>query len=424
MLKMIIPISFKHFLKQSSGYVLCNLLEKLVPFILLPIIVRKISVEEYGEYSFFLTLESVLIPIISLNLSNCIYREYYKNKNNLSFYISNLFYGYLIIGLIMLIPYLIIVFVGDKFIGFPHHLYFCLFLTSFLFHFCDIISLICRVKQKVLYYGGWQISKSLLLLLLMIASLYISENYTALVYARATTFIVVFITAIVVLSKKRMLWKRFDKELFIYMINFSLPTVIYSLSSFVFSFSDRFFIRGFLGNEMLGIYSGIYQLSAAISILVTALNAAWMPWLFDKLSKNEENGKREVVKISYAVICGFLIVGIIWGSLFPFLSSKILTTEYSAYSGIAWFFIFAFVMHGIYCIVSPYTYYTKKTKVNAKIGMISAVFNVILNFILTPLFGIVGPALSLFFTWFIQALLFFVYSNYYYPMPWRLKNDK
>ena len=76
----------------------------------------------------------------------------------------------------------------------------------------------------MLYYGGWQISKSLLLLLLMIASLYISENYTALVYARATTFIVVFITAIVVLSKKRMLWKRFDKELFIYMINFSLPT--------------------------------------------------------------------------------------------------------------------------------------------------------------------------------------------------------
>ena len=84
-----------------------SLVEKIAPFILLPIIIRQVSVEGYGDYSFYLTLESVLMPLLSLNLSNCIYREYYKHSGELVKYISNLFYGLFLLAIVMITPYLV-----------------------------------------------------------------------------------------------------------------------------------------------------------------------------------------------------------------------------------------------------------------------------------------------------------------------------
>ena len=97
--------SLSGFVKQSAAYVIFNMLEKIIPFVTLPIIIRKVSVEGYGDYSFYITIETVLIPILSLNLSNMIYREFYKKKSDIGKYVSNLFWGYCILAVLFVIPF-------------------------------------------------------------------------------------------------------------------------------------------------------------------------------------------------------------------------------------------------------------------------------------------------------------------------------
>lgn len=395
-----------------------SLVEKVAPFILLPIIIRNVSVEGYGNYSFYLTLESVMIPILTLNLSNCIYREYYKHSEDLPNFISNLFYGYFLLAFIMLIPYLVLVFLFHKGLELTYQISLCLFSTSIFAAFAEILAMLFRLQQKVRFYGIWQIFRSVFMLTLLLVSVFIAGTYESLIYFRLVALIVVFLIVFFILKRKQLLGAKFDKKLMFYMLKFSLPTVVYSLAGFAFSFSDRFFVKSMLGAEALGIYSGIYQLSAAIAILVTAINSAWMPWMFDKLSGETREGKVEVVKISYFMIIGLFIIGVVWGGVFPFISKFMLTEQYNDYLSIAWLFILAFVFHGVYAVVSPYTYYVGKTGANAIIGFISAAVNIALNFILVPRLGLAGPALSLLITWMLQSVLFFFVGQKYYPMPW------
>lgn len=339
-----IPQTYRSFLAKSAGYVVFSLVEKIAPFILLPIIIRQVSVEGYGDYSFYLTLESVLMPLLSLNLSNCIYREYYKHSGELVKYISNLFYGLLILAIVMITPYLVLAFLFRAKLGLSYHICICLFSTAILSCFAEILAMLFRLRQKVKFYGLWQIFRSVFMLSLLLISVYVAGTYESLVYFRLIALLTLFVIVVIVLKKMHLLGAKLDKSLLIYMLHFSLPTVVYSLAGFAFSFSDRFFIKSFLGSEALGIYSGIYQLSAAIAILVTAINSAWMPWMFDKLANETNESKVEVVKVSYFMILGLIGAGFAWGILFPIVSSFMLTEVYHDYLYLSWLFIFAFVL--------------------------------------------------------------------------------
>ena len=410
--------SLSGFIKQSAAYVIFNLLEKIIPFVTLPIIIRKVSVEGYGDYSFFITIETVLIPILSLNLSNMIYREYYKNKNDLGKYVSSLFWGYCILAMISIVPFFLIFSFLETKLGYNNILVASLFITSLSFCFANILTMIFRLQQNVLNYGIWQIFRSLIIFSFLLLTVYYSPSFQNLVYSRVFALLTILLVTIAILAKMKMLHWSFDKLLFKQMLSFSLPTVLYSLSSFIFSFSDRFVIKQLLGSEALGLYSGIYQLSAVLSILVVAFNVAWMPWLFEKLSINTKVAKQEVVKVSYYLMIAFFAVGILWCALFPYIANIMLTADYEPYYTMGWLLIFSFVFHGIYCIVSPYTYYVGKTRINAYVGIGTAITNVCLNIVLVPIVGIWGSAISLLLTWFLQAVLFFVVSIKIYNMPW------
>jgi hypothetical protein len=65
-------------------------------------------------------------------------------------------------------------------------------------------------------------------------------------------------------------------------------------------------------------------------------------------------------------------------------------------------------------IVSMGLHYVKKTKYNLIIVVIVAVFNIGINFILIPLFGIYGAAVASILANMLMTILFYVYSQRYY----------
>jgi O-antigen/teichoic acid export membrane protein len=182
--------------------------------------------------------------------------------------------------------------------------------------------------------------------------------------------------------------------------------------------SDRFLIKHFLGVEEVGYYAAIFQLASIMSILGVSVNAAWMPWLFENLKKNNEKTKLFIVKLSYALIACFLLFGFIFCIIYPFIAKLILPINYHPYISIAYPIIMGSVFEAIYLIVSPYTFYVEKTKYNGFIGSVIAILNVSLNLFLIPIIGLNGAAYSFLTSWVLLALMFFVFSAHVYPMPW------
>ena len=113
-----------------------------------------------------------------------------------------------------------------------------------------------------------------------------------------------------------------------------------------------------------------------------------------------------------------LFRSIIYCLFFSFIAKIVLSTEYYPYINIAYPIIMGFSFQGIYFIISPYIFYSEKTKYNAYIGIIIMILNLILNYFLVPKLGIIGAAYSNFITWFCLSILFFFFSARLFPMPW------
>jgi len=410
--------NLKSFLLDSSIYTFLNILNKAIPLLLLPIIVRMLTTEDFGRYSLFISVETLLIPIVSLNLHAALSRHYYSDDFIISDYLSTIMYSILGISFFF---FLFIFVVPDfliKFLGLSSDFFKIAILSASLMGILGMISNLFRLQRKPWFYGIFSILQSLTLFLIIYIFCYINPTYKSVVFGRFFYVISFFLLSILFLRYKKYLLIIFRKKIFDKALKFSLPTVIYSLSAFVFVSSDRFFINHFLDAKEVGYYAAIYQVASVISILGASVNAAWMPWLFENLKKKDYLTNIFIVKLSYGLIFAFCIIGLFSSLLFPFFVKIILPIQFHNHLYLLTPLIFGFVFEAIYYIVSPYLFYAEKTKYNGYIGVTIAIFNVSLNLFLIPYIGIYGAAITACCSWVLLAITFFVFSSKVYSMPW------
>lgn len=415
---MILPKIIKSFVSDSIIYTLLNLMNKAIPFLLLPFVIRMVSPKDFGFYSLFITVETLLIPIVSMNMPAALSSHYYNSTINLKKYLSTIVWGMMAAVLffciiIVMFPKGVLLESGLEF----NYIIVCIF-TAGAMGLINMVSNLYRLQRKPWLYGIFSISQSLLLLLIVILFCSLSPSFFMLTAGRVIYIISFAIISFVLLYRSNLLSLDFDKDWFKRIIKFSIPTVFYSISAFIFLSSDRFLIKHFCGILEVGYYSAIFQLASLISILGMSLNASWMPWLFENLKKDNYEIKVFIVKLSYFLIGIFMVIGILFCFSYPYIAKMILPTNYHPYIETAFPIILGFVFEAIYLIVSPYTFYVEKTKYNGFIGITIAIFNVLLNIYLIPKIGIMGAAYSTLFSWVSLSILFFIFSYRIYPMPW------
>nr|WP_314839275.1 oligosaccharide flippase family protein [uncultured Flavobacterium sp.] len=410
--------NLRSFLSDSSVYTFLNIVNKAIPFILLPVIVRLLSTEDFGLYSLFITVESLLIPIVSLNLHAALSSHYYSDDFLLSEYLSTMIFSLLGISIVFFIVVLVLPDFVINLLGLPFYFLQLAVISATITGLIGMVSNLFRLQRRPWIYGAFSISQSLFLFLCIYIFCIINPTFNMIVNGRIFYVVMLFITSIILLKNKKYLILKFRNDFFKRALKFSLPTLVYSLSAFVFLSSDRFFIKYFLGIKSVGYYSAIFQLSSIISILGMSINAAWMPWLFENLKKKDYYTNVFIVKLSYGLIFTFLIIGFLSCLVFPFFASLILPYTFHKYIYISTPIIIGFVFEGIYLIVSPYLFFVGKTKYNGFIGIIIACLNITLNIILIPYLGILGAAIATCCSWILLAITFFIFSSRVYPMPW------
>lgn len=413
-----ILLNHKDLIKEGGLYTFFSLLDRLVPFLLLPFIIRIISTEEFGYYSLFLTFESLMTPIITLNIYSSISKHYFDEDIDLKRYNSTILLSLPILCLFFLVILQLIPQNIVNKIGLDNDIIMIAIFTSCLATAITYTASLLRLKRKPILFGKFNIGQSVLLLLLLLIFSLIQRSYRMLVYAKATFVVLMFIISIFYLKQKQEFNFQYDFKWLKKALKLSFPTVFFSISAFVFVMSDRLLINHFLGPKEVGYYSAISQLAAVMSVLATSFNAAWMPWLFENLKKNNKKIDISIVKVSYFLIIAFVLMGTIFCFVYPFIAKLVLVKEFYPYISVSYPIIFGLVFQAVYLIVSPYVFYEGKTKYNALIGIIVAIINVGLNFILIPRFSIWGASYSYLVSWATLAILFFIFSNKVHPMPW------
>lgn len=392
-------------IKVSIAYVICNIIQKCLSFITLPLFTRLLTTEQYGQFIIYSSWEGILMLYLTLNLAYGSFQTaMIKYEQKRSEYISSIQGICLLLSIIFLIIYFPFRNTWNKLLELPTF-FVSLMVSEILF---ITATQLWMEKNRFEYRYKNVVGITLLISLLspVFAFLLIStseEKGYARILGYALANILIGFYLFIYNSKKGK--KLFVKEYWEYALKFNIPLLPYYLSQIVFNQSDRIMISHMIGKSEAAMYGVAYNLAMILGFVLNAINNSYVPWIYRKIKDNngEDNKKVSVMLI---VLIGLLILGIIWFSpeIIAIMAGEKYKTAVYAVPPIAMSLLLLF-----YCqlfINIEFYYEEKKALVYGSIG--AALVNIILNYVFIPKFGFIVAGYTT-----LVSYLIFATSNYY-----------
>ena len=393
-------MSYKNFIKDVAIVGFTLTLINSTNILLLPIITKILGAYDYGIWAQLSVTVSLLLPLALLALSTAFVR-FFSSKNDKK-EISRVFFS-----IFFFIVLLSLVIIGVLFV-FSESISLFLFNTSSYTTLVQITSFLIllealfnitifyfRIYRKMFIYTFLVILTSVGRISLTIFLLiFFGYGIYGVVFSALFSYFLSLVIALIIIIKQVGFSLPSFSEMPKY-LRFSLPLAPTSLIFWVTTSSDRYIIGFLLGTISVGIYSAAYSIGYILYLFVKPLQIILLP----QLSTLYDKGEIEEVKtyISYSLKF-FLLISVpsLVGLTVMAEQILVLFTTIEFIKGITIIPLIALsaVFHGLFQIIINITVIYKKTKYNFWIQGLAALFNIALNFLLIPLFGIIGAAIA------------------------------
>lgn len=410
-------------LSESAIYLVSNIINAAIPFMLLPVLTRHLLPSEYGELAMFQTLMSALGAFVGLNVSGAVGRKYYDNPDSvrgMRSYIGSclqivVFSAFCILILVAFFQGIISEWLSIK----PSWI----LLSVYVAATTVIINIRLgqwQVHQHARSYGTFQIFQSAInatiSVILVVTLSGGADGRVAAIFLTSSLFAII---SLHMLHKDKLLsffeWQPNDiREA----LEFGVPIVPHIAGAFLLLSVDRFFINAELGLAAVGIYMLAAQFAMSMSIVFDAVNKAYIPWLFSRLQRDQIAEKIRIVRYTYA---WFILISIVVGFAFifgPWVTVQIAGASYAEAGEIVGWLFLGQGFNGMYFMVTNYIFFSKKTGILSIVTLITGLLNVILLIAFIKIFTIKGAAIAFSLSMGIRFLLTWWVAQKRHPMPW------
>lgn len=391
-----------------------------IAFLSMPLFTRLLGAEQYGLYSVYHSWLAILGCIIGLSVGSALGTGYYKfGKDYYNFKSCTLLEGIIIsiaIIFILLLCYPIL----HTIILYPLGIFLILLMEAFAQFIMSFATMGWIYEKNALSNMLFALISLLLTTGISLVLLWHWNSNLPLYYGRVfgTAFPTIAIALGIIFEIFIKQLPCYNKTYWIYSLGFGLPLVFHQLSQQILGQSDRVMMQmfGILANE-IGIYSFFYSFCNIVMIILTALNNAWCPFLYDSLQKKDFDKLNKKIK-NYVQVFTILVVG------FLMLSREVakIFADATYWSGlsvipilvVSIYFIF------IYQFAVNYEFYMAKTKVVAIGTIIAGILNIIANTILIPSWGMYGAAVATMLSYIVLSCIHHLVVKYWklqcYPL--------
>lgn len=197
-------------------------------------------------------------------------------------------------------------------------------------------------------------------------------------------------------------------------LKIALPFFIATLSYKIIQFADRYMVEFYLGTKQTGIYYFFSNISMLIETFVqTTVVMIYSPKLIASLKKDKpfqidifKNFSKEI--IIYSVVAVASVCAIIYPLLHVVEKTEL-------FLSISVFFVMVITrfIFNISLIYHFKLYVGKKDRVIMTSTLVAVLFNISLNFILIPLYGLIGGALATLISIFVMMSFKLFYAKKY-----------
>lgn len=279
------------FFKNSLIFTLSNVLSKSVPFFLLPLMTSYLSPDDYGKYSMFLVLYTLLMPLTGLNANSVLIQKYfYLSDSEKRDFMGDTYK--IIIGMVLLLS--IVFFIGRNYIQRYVQLdtvFIILAVISAGFSMVNSMTLtVIQIEKRATAFAVINFVKVLLessfsIYLVVLIKLAADGRIDAIII---TSFIYLCFS-IYWNNRYRYHNKLFSKPSlqFKSIMKLGAALIPTTLTSWTSMMSDRIFLSNMLSLREVGIYSVGVNFAQVSDLVASSVGRAWFPVFLEKLSKKK-----------------------------------------------------------------------------------------------------------------------------------------
>jgi O-antigen/teichoic acid export membrane protein len=406
--------------KNMGVYMVSSIINAAIPFLLLPVLTRYLSPNDYGITATFQSLTGLFSFLVGLNTQTAVIRRFYDDeKVNYSEYISNclliLFLSTALL-LALLLPF-------SEFIGrvteFPRKWLWTIVIVSFFQYLFSIILGVWQVRGKVYYYAMFQNSQTLLnILLSLLFIIFLGMNWQGRILGQTISTAAFGIISLLILSRLDLIKSTMNRSYLSDALKFGVPLIPYSFTGWILLSMDRILLNNLVGLRETGLYSVAYQLSMIIALFQISFNTAWVPWLYEKIKLNDAKQNISIVRLSYVfILANFLLAALLVIAGPPFIKLFIGKSFYGA-TEFLWWLCLAQAANGIHIVAVTYVNYHNKNIYLTYSAVFTALVHIPVTYLLIKLNGTKGAAQSFFISSLLTSILTFGIAVKFHRLPW------
>jgi len=410
------------FVKSIGVYTIVNILDKTVPFLMLPILTRYLSPEEFGIIAMFLVFISFIFPFVGLNIHGAVTRQYIdKEKIDIASYVTNALYILVVTSFIL---YLLLYMFDTLILTYFHinsQWFLVIILITISMVISEIILNIYNISHRPIHYGIFRILRTLTSYAFIFTFvILLSKGWKGRVQGQFYGEIIFAIIGLIILSHSKLIRFGINIDHIKSTLKFGVPLIPHAFGAVIISMSDRLLITNMVGIDATGIYVVAVQISVIISVVIGSIKQAWAPHFFDKIKINTNESKRELVKFTYIIFIFIFLITLIFSFIIQPLIPYIVDERFHESKNYINWLIYGITFQGVYHLFTNYIFYARKTYILMLLTFFVSALNIVISYYLIKLNGPLGAAQGTFIAYSITAIIVLYISNKILPMPWNV----
>lgn len=373
--------------KAGLWFAICNILQKGISMITVPIFTRILTTKQYGVFSVYQSWSQIIMVFATLNLYCGVFNngmiKYEDDKDGFTSSAQGLT---TITSAGLFIIYYIFKDFWNSLFELSTNMMVVMFVEIF---FVAIFSLWSARQRYEFKYKDLIIITMIMSFVSPLIGIFavLSTDFKA--EARILSFALVNIAVGIFLCIRNYKAGRtfFKAEYWKYMLLFNLPLVPHYLSQIVLQQSDRIMISKIVGKDEAAIYSVVYNVSTIMLLVTTAINNTFIPYTYKTIKEKKYDKLKSNTNILVILVgmCVFFVM-----AFGPEIIKIFAPKEY--YEAI-WiippvattvYFMFLYPLFG------NVEFYYEKNKFVMVASTIGAVSNIIMNLFFIRIFGYIA----------------------------------
>jgi O-antigen/teichoic acid export membrane protein len=420
LIKKLISVLKINLVKDAGLYTLFRIVDKIIPFLLLPIITRALTPDEFGIFVLFQALAGILLPLMTLSVDSSILLNYYKvTADRFRNYFSSGYTLLIVSSIIVTSTILLFKIPISDIIEFPANWIAAILLFCFFQFHSNLALFYYQVKKEVFKFGVYSISlTSLKNLLMLILVLNVGMKWEGIIIANLIAYGFFFCISLWLFKLNDLFTIKVKKSYLVDNIKVGYPLSLHQLGSWLGNSATRVIVSSMIGTAATGSFGVGSALAMLVLYIQDSFNKAFVPYLFERLEiYNQEIGKK-LVRLTYIYNITIFVFALLVGLIGYYLVEFIFGAAYLEGRDVVIFIALGYAFDGMYKMHVNYIFFKKKTHLIFFITMITGILNIGLTYYLVKQVGLSGAGIAFCIINIIGYLISWYIAQKVFPMKW------